>query len=87
VLPCALLATFHLARRNPAARFMTGMLSGLGVPMLILAFQNRRGPGMVCDAGVCVQRSSPWPWLVAGLLFVLLGVAAQVLAGARRRGH
>ena len=87
VLPCALLATFYLARRNPAARFMTGMLSGLGVPMLILAFQNRRGPGTVCDAGVCEHHFSPWPWLIAGLLFVLLGVAAYVLVSIRRRAH
>ncbi len=85
MLPCALLATFCLARRNPAPRFMTGVLSGVGVPLLVLAFQNRRGPGMECAAGRCEHLFSPWPWLVAGVLFVLLGVAAHVLATIRRR--
>ena len=86
VLPCALLATFYLARRNPAGRFMTGVLSGLGVPLLALAFLNRRGPGTVCDAGGCQHHASPWPWLVAGVLFLLLGVATYVLVAMRRRG-
>ena len=86
MLPCALLATFCLAKRNPAPRFMSGILSGLGVPLLILAFLHRRGPGTVCDGGRCAQLFSPWPWLVAGVLFVLLGVAAYVLFTIRRRG-
>jgi hypothetical protein len=85
VLPCALLATFCVARRNPAPRFMTGIVSGLGVPLLTLAFLNRRGPGTVCDAGRCAQQFSPWPWLVAGVLFVLVGIAAYVLVTIRRR--
>ncbi len=86
MLPCALLATFYLARRSPAGRFMTGILSGLGVPLLILAFLHRRGPGTVCAGGECEQQVSPWPWLIAGVLFLLLGVAAYVLVTIRRRG-
>jgi hypothetical protein len=86
VLPCALVTTFYLARRSPAPRFMTGLVSGLGVSLLILAFLHRRGPGMVCDGSGCEHQFSPWPWFVAGVLFVLLGVAVYVLSATRRRG-
>ena len=47
VLPCALLATFYLARRNPSVRYMTGILSGVGVPLLVVAYLNRGGPAFV----------------------------------------
>lgn len=87
ILPCALLATFHLARRNPSARFMTGILSGVGVPLLVVAFLNRNGPALICSQGSCDQRLSPWPWLLAGVLFVLLGPATYVLSATRRRSR
>lgn len=77
VLPCALLATFYLARRNPAGELMTGVLSGLGIPLLVLAYLNRT------DATYL----QPWPWLLAGLLFVLLGPATYVLSANRRRSR
>ena len=77
VLPCALLATFYLARRNPAAEFMTGILSGIGLPLLVLAFLNRTTETLL----------QPWPWLIAGLLFVLLGPATYVLSASRRRSR
>ena len=85
MLPCALLATVYLARRNPAAHTATGILSGIGVPLLIVAFLNREGPGMICHGTECAQQYSPWPWLIAGILFALLGIAAYVLLAHRRR--
>jgi hypothetical protein len=87
VLPCALLATFYLARRNPSVRFMTGILSGVGVPLLVVAFLNRSGPAFVCSRSTCDEQLSPWPWLLAGVLFVLLGPATYVLSGTRRRSR
>jgi hypothetical protein len=87
VLPVALLATWYLVRRNSSVRTMTGILSGIGLPLLYVALLNRDGPGMVCDGQNCGQQWSPWPWLIAGLLFVLLGLAAYVLSGSRRRSR
>jgi hypothetical protein len=87
VLPCALLATWYLARRRQSMAGVAGVLAGVGAPLLVLAFLNRGGPGMVCHDATCWQQSSPWPWLIAGVLFLLLGVAGQVLAAHRRRPH
>jgi hypothetical protein len=87
ILPCALLATFYLARRNPSLRAMTGILSGVGVPLLVVAFLNRGGPALVCSRNTCEQQLSPWPWLLAGVLFVLLGPATYVLSATRRRNR
>jgi membrane protease YdiL (CAAX protease family) len=91
ILPVALLATALLLRRRRDLRSATGALSGLGVPLLLVAGLNRSGPGTVCTeladgARKCEEQMSPWPWLVAAVLFVLLGVAAYVLLGERRRG-
>jgi hypothetical protein len=89
VLPVALLANWWLVRRHPARRPMAGLLSGAGLPLLYIAFLNRGGPGLVCaeSAGVnrCDEHGGPWPWLTAGVLFLLAGAAAYVLAG--RRGN
>ena len=85
VLPCALLAAFYLARRHPSPRYTTGALSGVGVPLLVVAFLNRSGPAFVCSGDTCAQQLSPWPWLLAGILFVLAGPASYVLLSATRR--
>jgi len=87
ILPCALFATFYLARRNPARRYLTGILSGVGVPLLVVAYLNRGGPAFVCTESTCDQQLSPWPWLLAGVLFVLLGPATYVLSATRRRNR
>jgi hypothetical protein len=87
ILPCALLTTFYLARRNPSGRYMTGLLSGVGVPLLVVAFLNRNGPELVCTGNTCDEQLSPWPWLLAGVLFVLLGPATYVLSVTRRRNR
>jgi hypothetical protein len=92
VLPVALLATVVLARTHRDPRSATGAVSGVGVPLLVVAILNRSGPGTVCTglAGggqKCEEQTSPWPWLVAAVLFVLLGVTAYILIGERRRSR
>jgi len=86
VLPLPVFATVLLARRRPATRGLPGLISGLGVPLLYVAYVNRAGPGTICAAVTggqeCTDESSPWPWLAVGVLLLVLGVA--VLVGRRR---
>lgn len=64
-----------------------GVVSGLGLPLLFVAWVNRAGPGMSCwtsvTGGGCDQRLDPWPWLLIGLLLVGLGIGLF----ARRPSH
>jgi len=88
---CALLATGYLMKRPRWRTGVPGVLAGIGTPLLVLAYLNRGGPGLVCQGEACRQHLSPWPWLLAGVLFVLLGVAGQLLSGyagwSGRRGR
>jgi hypothetical protein len=79
ILPFAVLATVLVARRPAAAMGAPGLVSGLGLPFLFIAYLNRDGPGNVChgtgDGGTsCVEEWTPWPWLLAGGALLLLGV-------------
>jgi hypothetical protein len=87
VLPLPVLATVLLVRRQPATRGLPGLISGLGVPLLYVAYVNRAGPGTICAAVTggqeCNDEWSPWPWLAVGVILLVLGVAA--FAGRQRR--
>jgi hypothetical protein len=54
-----------------------GVVSGLGLVPLYLAFLNRGGPGDICSSSAggqsCITEWSPWPWLIAGILLVCGG--------------
>ena len=75
VLPLVLAAMTGLliwrGSRNVAA---VGVVSGLGLVPLYVAFLNRGGPGDVCSSSSagqsCTTEWSPWPWLIAGILLV-----------------
>lgn len=88
VLPVALAMAAVLVWRGGRRLAAPGIVAGLGMPLFYVGYLNRSGPGMVCTAaaggGECTQEMSPWPWLGAGLFFVLAG-AALWLAAARRR--
>ena len=72
-LPLAVLGTAWLVRaRRPGA---AGVLSGLGLPLLLVAFINRTGSSL-----------SPWPWLAAGLVLVAAGLVVQLWIRSRRSG-
>jgi hypothetical protein len=69
-------------RVSPAA------LIGSAAAPLYIAWLNRRGPGVVCDAiegGVqCTEQWSPWPFVVGGL--TLAAAAAVLLRSVVGRG-
>jgi hypothetical protein len=87
VLPVALLAGGLLLWRKGVSLNVAGALSGAGVIPLYVSWLNRDGPGVICKPlGVsgesCVEQWSPWPWLVAGSVFIAAGV---ILFGRLRR--
>ncbi|HEY7325895.1 MAG TPA: hypothetical protein VH520_13820 [Streptosporangiaceae bacterium] len=88
VLPATLVlggALFWRGRRQQAG---PGIIAGLGLPLLYVGYLNRGGPGTVCTSfaggAECTQETSPWPWLAAGLLLALAGVALGLAAAYRR---
>ena len=82
VLPIALAATVLLARRSHWAGVL-GLVSGLGLPPLYVAYLNRQGPGNICTSfssgQSCVQEYSPWPWLTGAVLLITVGFGFFVL--------
>lgn len=75
------------AWRNSDARPLGGLLSGVGLLLLAVAWIQRRGPGVVCTHihgdVQCDQYMNPIPWLLFGALFVAVGA---VVGFARHRG-
>ncbi|GEK22273.1 hypothetical protein [Cellulomonas xylanilytica] len=56
-----------------------GVLTGLGALPLAIAWLNRRGPGQYCAGGVtgasdCVAQSNPWPFVLVGVVAVVVGI-------------
>ncbi len=64
-----------------------GLISGLGLMPLVVAYLNRGGPGNVCTTTAtsqsCTTEWSPWPWLAAGLLLIAVGAVAFAWLRAR----
>jgi len=89
ILPLPVLATVLLVRRERALSGLPGLISGLGVPLLYVAYSNRAGPGTICTTVTggqdCNSEWSPWPWLAIGVILLALGVAAFV--GRQRRAR
>jgi len=90
VLPVALAGAVLLATRRSAAIGAGGVISGLSVPLFYVGYLNRDGPGTICrsfaDGGQeCREEWSPLPWLLAGLVLVIVGVV--VFTAMRRARH
>ncbi len=88
MLPVAALGLVVLVGRPGAGRGLPGLICGLGLAPLFVAYLNRDGPGDVCRAiagGVaCEQEWSPWPWLAVGVGLMSAGIAW--CAAGRRSG-
>lgn len=69
----------------------SGILCGCAIPLLFVAYLNRDGPGEICTSHVGVacgsaeQQSSPWPWAIAGLILLTVGVVASI--ASKRAGR
>ncbi len=77
VLPVAVLATLALTRNPASLSWVRGLVAGLGLPLLYIAYINRNGPGDVCrstqTSNTCTSETSPWPWLAIGLVLIAAG--------------
>ena len=79
-VPLALLAAVLLIVRHHATRSALGILVGMGLLSLYVAYVQRRGPGTVywhtASASGSDTYLDPRPWLVAGIVLVVFGVVA-----------
>jgi hypothetical protein len=84
LVPSVILGAAFASSRT-ARRSAVGLLVGLGLLLVYVAYVQRQGPGTTCwrtaTASGCDQHLDPRPWLVAGLTSITAG-----LVGAWRRG-
>lgn len=77
LLPIALGGTIVLTRGG-REQGIPGLFSGLGIGPLAVAYLNRDGPGDVCtktpSGDACVQDFNPLPWLLVGLVLLIIGL-------------
>jgi hypothetical protein len=78
--PALLIGTL-MASSPTARRSAFGLLSGAGLPLLLVAYAQRDGPGTTCyhtatTAG-CDSHLNPVPWLLLGLALLVAGCVGQ----------
>ena len=89
-IPASVVAAIVLLSRPRLRASAYGVLVGIGVPLLVVAYMNREGPGTVChsiDAGRGVQCDDlydPRKWGAVGLALVAAGLLAQMFATGPR---
>jgi signal transduction histidine kinase len=80
VLPFAIVAVMLLIARHHFNRSAWGLLCGAGLLLLYVAYVQRKGPGTVswhtATASGADTYMDPRPWLVAGLLLIVVGIIA-----------
>jgi len=89
VLLITVVATILLATRAGNRVGLPGLVSGLSLPLFYVAYLNRSGPGTICTttatSQTCSDEWSPWPWLVVGIVLLVIGCVWFAIA-SRRRG-
>ena len=78
-LPVALVALLAMLKWGSWRKSSLGLISGVGLPLLYVAYLNRNGPGWVCRSygnggQTCEDSGSPWPWLLIGAALVATGI-------------
>lgn len=86
VAPVVVVLAVLLLRTTKPDRSILGSVSGISAPLFYVAWRNREGPGEVCQVSEhlteCAVLWNPWPWLVVGLAFAVVGIVVF-----RRLGH
>ncbi|MER6539099.1 hypothetical protein ABT215_36005 [Streptomyces sp900105755] len=88
ILPIPVAGTVVLATRRDTRLGLPGLLSGASLPLFLLAYLNRHGPGTYCTTSPggssCTEGLlNPWLLLAAGLL--ALGAGPGLFLKIRRR--
>ena len=77
----AIVVAALMCRSHDARRSAFGILTGIGLLLLVVAWVNREGPGPSCwhtaTAGGCGEHLSPIPWLILGIVLVVAGAIGQ----------
>ena len=70
-----------MASRPTIRRSAFGLLSGAGALLVYVAWVQRAGPGTTCwhtqTASGCDEHLNPLPWLLAGIVLFVGGIAAH----------
>jgi len=89
-VPLALVVAILLVVRHHADRSTLGILVGMGLLSLYVAYVQRKGPGTVtwhtATASGADTYLDPRPWLVAGILLVAAGILAFLWRQRRAAG-
>lgn len=87
VLPVALVMTIMAVNRPRSWVGRPGVVTGMGLPLLFVAWLNRDGPGYVCrpikTGETCDEQWSPWPFYLPGVVLVVGGIVWFVRRRAR----
>lgn len=79
ILPIPVVGTVVLATRQGSRRGLPGLASSASLPLFLLAYLNRHGPGTYCttstNGGSCTEGLlNPWLLLMTGLVVLIAGV-------------
>src|ERR1700684_1720926 len=78
----AAIAGAAIAQCRKSEQSLFGLLAGAGLLSLFVAYVQRDGPGTTCwhtaTSTGCDQHLNPIPWLVAGVLLILVAVVGQM---------
>jgi hypothetical protein len=80
-LPALVLGALVASAGDRSRGSVSGLVTGAGLPLLLVAYIQRQGPGTTCwhtatSAG-CEQHLNPLPWLIVGLVLVIAGLVAH----------
>lgn len=90
-IPATALVLWPLLARPAIRSSAYGLVTGVGVPLLYVAWLQRAGPGTTCwhtaTGGGCDQHLNPLPWLVAGVGLFTAGLVAHARSERDRRSR
>ena len=80
VAPLVVVYVLVLVARGAVSRAAFGLLAGAGLVSFIVAYSQRKGPGVVTwrtsTASGADEYMDPRPWLIAGVIMVTAGILA-----------